>query len=107
MSEHPTTGDPRRRRNDGGWLCALALRLSEFWEWVDKRQIDAYVISLAILYGTVRITDWAMEFVDRYPDIDGLKAAAIIAAIMAPWSALQAAAIKFLFEARKGSFEAK
>ena len=85
----------------------MAARLSEFWEWIDKRQIDAYVISLAILWGTVRITDWAMEFVDKYPDIDGLKAAAIIAAIMAPWSALQAAAIKFLFEARKGSFEAK
>lgn len=88
-------------------MCVAAQRLREFWDWVDKRQIDAYAISLAILYGTVIITDWAMTFVEKYPDMDGLKAAAIIAAIMAPWSALQAVAIKFLFEARRGSFMAQ
>lgn len=93
-----------RRADDIGWMCVAAQRLREFWDWIDKRQIDAYAISLAILFGTVRITDWAMDFVDNHPDVDGLKAAAIMAAVMAPWSALQGAALKFLFEARQKSF---
>ena len=93
-----------RRADDNGFLCTVALRTRELWDWVDRRQIDAYAISLAILWGTVKITDWAMLFVDKHPEIDGLKAAAIISAIMLPWSALQAAAIKFLFEARARSF---
>lgn len=96
--------EPHRRAEDIGWACVAAQRLREFWDFIDKRQIDAYLVSLAILFGTVRITDWAMEFVDAHPDIDGLKAAAIMGAIMGPWSLLQGAAIKFLFEARQRSF---
>ncbi len=93
-----------RRAGDKGWLCWLAARCSDAWDWIDKRQIDAYAISLAILYGTVIITGWAMDFVDAHPEVDGMKAAAVIVAIMGPWSALQAVAIKFLFEARSRSF---
>lgn len=94
----------QRREDDGGWLCVVALRARQFWDFVDRRQIDAYAVSFLILYGTVRITDWAMDFVDAHPDVDGLKAAAIIGAIMGPWSLLQGAAIKFLFDARQRSF---
>lgn len=96
--------EPQRRAEDTSRWCVAAQRLREFWDFVDKRQIDAYAISLAILSGTVIITDWAMDFVDAHPDIDGLKAAAIMAAVMGPWTALQGAAIKFLFEARQRSF---
>lgn len=85
----------------------VALRFGQFWDFVDKRQIDAYLISLAILWGTVMVMDWAMGFVETHPEMDGLKAAAIIAAITTPWSALQAAAIKFLFDARSTTFERK
>ena len=99
--------DVRRRETDKGWLCWVALRAGQFWDFVDRRQIDAYAISVAILYGTVIITEWAMGFVDSHPEIDGLKAAAVIAAVMAPWSALQAAAVKFLFDARSTTFQVK
>lgn len=98
------TRSRRRRATDAGFLCWLALRAGQFWDWIDRRQIDAYAVSFAILFGTIKITDWAMDFIDAHPDIDGLKAAAIIGAIMGPWSLLQGAAIKFLFDARQKSF---
>lgn len=95
-----------RRAEDRGWMCLAARRASQFWDFIDRRQIDAYAISVAILAGTIKITDWAMEFVDSHPDIDLSKAALVIGAVMVPWSGLQAAAVKFLFDARTKSFEA-
>lgn len=95
---------PFKRETDKGFLCLVALRAGQFWEFIDRRQIDAYAVSLIILWGTIRITEWAMAFVDAHPDIDGLKAAAVIGSIMGPWSLLQGAAIKFLFDARSRSF---
>lgn len=93
-------GDP-----NGNIWCRLAHYGSNFWEWVDKRQIDAHCYSLLILWGTVRITNWCMEFATHHgAEKPGLEVAAVIAAVMAPWSALQAAAIKFLFDARTTSF---
>lgn len=96
-----------RRKDDAGWLCWVALRAGQFWDWVDRRQADAYAVSAVILYGTIRITEWAMAFVDKHPEKAGLEVAAIVGALMGPWSLLQGAAIKFLFDARKTSFESK
>lgn len=95
-----------RRASDKGFLCWVALRAAQFWDWIDRRQIDAYAVSAIILYGTIRITEWAMAFVDKHPDKPGLEVAAIIGAVMVPWTAMQGAAVKFLFEARKGTFSA-
>lgn len=96
----------KRRSSDRGPLCWLALRAGQFWDFIDKRQIDAHVYSCAILYGTVKITEWCMEYASLMHGRPGLEVAAVIGAILAPWSALQAAAIKFLFDARSGSFKA-
>jgi hypothetical protein len=93
-------GDP-----NGNFWCRVAHYGSDFWEWVDRRQIDAHCYSLLILWGTVRITTWCMSYASSHPDKSGLEVAAVIAAVMAPWSALQAAAIKFLFDARTTSFQ--
>lgn len=94
-----------RRANDKGWLCWVAARASDAWDWIDKRQIDAHVVSAIVLWGTLKITSWAMRFADQ-ADRPGIEVAAIIGAVMVPWSALQAAAIKFVFDTRKESFEA-
>lgn len=102
MAEAPQ--EVKRRRRDDGWLCWVADRAGQFWDFVDKRQIDAYFVSVFILYGTLEIMRWAMKFAEAHHDKSGIEIAAIIAAIVTPYSALQAAAIKFLFEARKGSF---
>lgn len=98
----PELEEPPHRRTDDGWLCWTAARASEGWEWIDKRQIDRHVVAGVTLWGTVRITEWAMAFTSAHPEKPGLEVAAIIAALLVPWSALQTAAIKFYFDARAG-----
>lgn len=73
--------------------------LTAFWDWVDARDIDKGIISLVILYGTWELTRWAMVYAE-YGERPGLEVAAIIAAVTAPYMALQAAAIKFYFDSR-------
>lgn len=96
----------QRRATDRGWLCWLAARASQGWDWIDRRQIDAHIVSTIVLIGTIRITNWAIHFASE-GDRPGIEVAAIISAVMIPWSALQAAAIKFTFETRTKSFESK
>lgn len=88
-----------RRGGDKGWLCWLAMRASQAWDWIDARDIDKHFVSLAVLYGTISVTSWAMDFAAN-GDRPGLEVAAIIAAVCAPYMALQAASIKWYFEAR-------
>jgi hypothetical protein len=73
------------------------MKVTFLWDWIDNRQIDIHLVSLAILYGTWRITEWAMLFATAHPDANG---AAVIVSVSAPYAALQGAAIKFTFEAR-------
>lgn len=76
------------------------MNFSRLWDWIDKRQIDKHVLSVGIFYGTVRLTEWAMAFAALHGDRPGMEIAAIIAAVTAPYMALQGAAIKYYFEAR-------
>ena len=94
----------RRASDASGWrrlTCWLALRASETWDWIDKRQLFERFVALAILYGTVKVTAWAMTFAE-HGDRPGIEVAAIIAAVIAPYMALQGAAIAFMFKARMG-----
>ncbi len=86
------TAVPRRRSADTGWL-------TRSWDWIDDRDIDKHIVSIAVLLGTIKVTMWAMGFASSSPR-PGIEVAAIIAAVTAPFMALQAAAIKFYFEAR-------
>ncbi len=79
--------------------CWIAQRLSEFWGWVDDRDIDKHTVSVAVMLGTWRITEWAMVYAHTSPR-PGLEVAAIIAAVVGPYSVLQAAAVKFYFDSR-------
>lgn len=90
----------QRRSDDRGVLCWLAARASQAWDWIDRRAIDKHVVSVAIMYGTVRVTAWAMDFAETHGEKSGIEAAAIIAAVSAPYMALQAAAISSYFKAR-------
>jgi hypothetical protein len=75
-------------------------RLKVFWDWVDDRDIDKHAVSLAILYGTMSIVNWAMVFASMNPGKPGIEIAAIIAAVSAPYMALQSFALKYYFNAR-------
>lgn len=90
----------QRRSADRGPLCWLAARASQGWDWIDKRQIDNHIVAAITIWGTIRITEWAMTFTDMHPEKPGLEIAAIIGAIMVPWAALQTAVVKFYFDAR-------
>jgi hypothetical protein len=84
-----------RRRTDGwfGWMTRI-------WDFIDNRDIDKHAVSLMVLWGTYKLTEWAMLYVSTCKDKSGVEIAAIIAAVTAPYMALQAAAIKFYFDAR-------
>ena len=93
MSEEPT-----RRKTDGwfGWLTRL-------WDWIDNRDIDKHVMAWATYYVTIRIVAWAAEFIEDNPDKPGLEVAAIVTAVTLPWTPVQAAVIRWYFEARSTS----
>ena len=74
--------------------------IARWWDWVDQRDIDKHLVCWAVLYGTVIETQWAMGFAIQHADKPGIEIAAIIAAVTTPYMALQAAVIKFYFEAR-------
>jgi hypothetical protein len=79
------------------------ISLTRIWDWIDKRDIDKHVVSIVVLWGTKILTSWAMTFATAHADKPGLEIAAIIAAVTAPYMALQAAAIKFYFDSRSTS----
>lgn len=88
-----------RRATDRGFLCQLAFRASQFWDWIDKRAIHQHVSSIVIMFGTVILSQWAMGYASS-SSRPGLEVAAIIAAVTAPYMALQAAALAFYFKPR-------
>tara|TARA_R110000868_G_scaffold411755_1_gene708947 strand:- start:45661 stop:45969 length:309 start_codon:yes stop_codon:yes gene_type:complete len=93
----------RRRESDSvrSVLCWFAARASEFWDFIDKRQIDKHLVSLGVFIGTVIVTRWAMGYAGSHADKSGIEVAAIIAAVNVPYMALQTAAISFYFRARE------
>ena len=93
FTDHETRAATRRRSADAGWFA-------RFWNLIDDRDVDKHAVSLVVLYGTWVVTRWAMHFaeVGARP---GLEVAAIIAAVSAPYMALQAAAINYYFKARQ------
>lgn len=74
--------------------------LTRAWDWIDARDIDKHAISLCILYGTIHVISWGMKYAEAHSESNGLEVAAVIAAVLAPYMALQAAAIGFYFKAR-------
>jgi hypothetical protein len=91
---------PRNRATDNGVLCQIALRASQVWDFIDKRQVDAHILTGLIVWGTYQVMAWATHFAEASTR-SGTEVAAIIAAIMVPWGAVQGAALKFYFDARR------
>lgn len=94
-----------RRAGDGGILCKVALRAGQFWDFIDQRDIDKHLIAWATFYITYFLLNWVLNFVWVYPDKPGLEVAAIVAAVLMPWTPVQGAVIKWYFAARTHSQE--
>ena len=88
------------RAGDKGFWCAVARRFSDLWDFIDARDIDKHTVSVAIMLGTWKLTEWAIMYANLQHQKSGIEIAAIIAAVTAPYMALQAAAIAFYFKAR-------
>ena len=91
-----------RRAEDRGFWCIVARRATETWDFIDARDIEKYAIAIAVLYATYLTLDWSFTFAERHMDKSGIELAAVIAAIVGPWSAVTAGVIKWLFDARTG-----
>ena len=96
---------PRRRQTDNwrGCLCWLAARGRDWWDFIDRRQIDKHAVAVVILYGTVLVMRWAMDFASLNDDgiMPGTDIALVIASVVAPYMALQGAAIAYYFKSRE------
>lgn len=76
------------------FLCRVAAVLSEAWDFIDKRDIDKHAIAWSTFAFTIYLTDWALEYVFAHPDKPGLELAAVVAAVLLPWTPVQ----KYVFE---------
>jgi len=90
--------DLHRRVEDQSWWNAA---LTRFWHWVDHRNIDLHAVLFVTLWLTWDVIGWAMSFADNHTDMDGQKAALVIAAVLGPWGLMQAAMFGFYANARK------
>lgn len=91
---------PRRRATDKGLLCLVALRFSQLWDFIDARDIDKHLVAAVLMWQTYHVTWWAFAFAEKVATRPGLEVAAVIAAVLGPWSLLVGAAVKFYFSAR-------
>lgn len=71
--------------------------VKRFWDWFDERDIDKHILSLAVMFSTIKLTFWAVVFASASAKT-GAEIGMIIAAVLVPWTPLQAAALKWQFE---------
>ena len=93
-----------RRKADGGALCWIARRGEQFWDFIDRRQVDAWGVLVFSLWMTAEILEWCMGFATANHSDDGIKIAAVVASILTPWATMQTFLIKLHFDARKSDF---
>ena len=80
-------------------MIGIAALLARFWDWIDQRDVDKHLMAWAIMYLTIKMSLWTVDFVGATTRA-GTDVAAIIAAIWLPWSGVQAVVIKWYFDAR-------
>lgn len=90
-----------RRGSDQGFWCSLVLRMTQLWDFIDKRQIDVHVMSWSVFGLGVYVVFWTMEYAWAHPEKPGLELAAICAAILAPVTPMVAKVIDWYFRARQ------
>jgi len=69
------------------------------FDFADHRDIDKHAVCVVTLYWTYKLTTWGMHFAEVHQG-QGSDAAVLIAAVLAPFMALQGAVIRFYFSSR-------
>lgn len=94
------------RPGDKGFWCAIARRFSDVWDFIDDRDIDKHATAAAIILffmmETVNLTRWGQQAYHAWLDaakaghaIAGVEVAAVLAAVLGPWSLLTGAVLSF------------
>lgn len=89
-----------RRASDVGWLCWCAVRATEAWDFIDKRQVIRRAAFVWVLWLTGEAVRWTFDYA-WHSNQDGLHIAAVIGAVWTPLAALQGAVFKFYDEGRR------
>lgn len=84
-----------KRAGDKGWLCWLAVRFADMWDFFDRRNIDLHATLIVTLVITIRVMEWAMDFGTDYPEYSETKVALVIGAVIGPWALMQTAMFAF------------
>lgn len=113
MSNIPNDAQPSRREEDRievkaakrkAGFCAMMRGIgkafSYAWDWVDTRDIDKHTVAMLTMYYMVYLIQWAEHFASTNVTKSGMEVAAIIAAVTAPYMAMQAVVLKFYFDFR-------
>jgi hypothetical protein len=92
----------QRRSEDKGAMCWLAARLSQMWDFIDKRDIDKHIVAaIIILYGTAKLTAWGIRFAERWLEaghaIPGSEVALVVGAVLAPYMMVASVVAGFYF----------
>lgn len=85
------------RRSTDTW----AGRLSAFFDWFDDRDIDKHLMVWAVFGVTCYLLYWVMEFVWENAAKSGIEVGLIVAALLLPWTPVQAKVIDWYFKARQ------
>ena len=73
---------------------------SYVWDWIESRNVDKHAVTMFTLYYMVYLIMWAERFAAANSSKSGLEVAAIIAAVHAPYMALQTFGLRFYFNDR-------
>jgi hypothetical protein len=84
----------------------FAARLSEAWDFIDKRDIDKHAVAaIIIIYGTLKLTSWGIAFAERWMDavkaghaIPGSEVALVVGAVLAPYMMVAGVVVGFYFK---------
>jgi hypothetical protein len=74
--------------------------LKRIFDFADARDLDKHAVAIATLWMTYFVVKWSMHFAELNAEKAGLDIAAVLAAINAPYMALQGAVIRFYFNSR-------
>lgn len=74
--------------------------ITRFWDWIDRRGVVRRWVLFFTLWMTYRVTDWAFAYAHDALGHGGFEVSTTIAAITAPFAALQAFVFKWYLDSR-------
>lgn len=78
-------------------LCWVAQRLTELWDFIDKRDIDKHAFTWLVGACAWDVTRWGMKFAEAHPEMSGAELAAVMIAVGGPVALFAGAVTSWYF----------